>query len=88
LWREAAIKTEYGEGIRADGVFCGRSIMPASSKTQKIDRLMSIVAETEQTPNRRNCPLKSRAEFSDGSAGRFSGERRKIFGENSARYDA
>jgi hypothetical protein len=37
----------------------------------KIDRLMPIVAETEQIPNRPNFPLKSKAQIFDGSGRRF-----------------
>jgi len=33
----------------------------------KIGRSMAIVAETERIPNRRNSPLNSRAQISDGS---------------------
>ena len=36
----------------------------------KIGRSMAIVAETERIPNRRNSPLNSRAQISDGSGAR------------------
>jgi hypothetical protein len=39
--------------------------------SEKIDRLIPIVAETEQIVGHRNWCLKSRAQISDGSAGRF-----------------
>jgi hypothetical protein len=38
---------------------------------KKIDRSSAIVAETEQIPNRRNSPLNSRVQISDGSGSRF-----------------
>ena len=38
---------------------------------RKIDRLMPIVAETEQIADRRNSPLNSRPQISDGSVRRF-----------------
>jgi hypothetical protein len=47
---------------------------------------MSIVAETEQIPNRRNSPLNSRAEISDGLARRFFVVAGKICAGKSARY--
>jgi hypothetical protein len=43
--------------------------------SEKIDRLMLIVVEIEQIPNRRNSLLNSRARFSDGSGIRFFGMR-------------
>jgi hypothetical protein len=39
--------------------------------SEKLDRLIPIVAETEQIVDRRNWCLKSRAQISDGSARRF-----------------
>ena len=45
----------------------------------KIGRSMAIVAETERIPNRRNSPLNSRAQISDGSGRRFLMVRQKIF---------
>jgi hypothetical protein len=39
----------------------------AGAIRRKIDQLVSIVAETDQIPIRRNSPLKSRARISDGS---------------------
>jgi hypothetical protein len=47
-------------------------------RQKKIDRLIPIVAETEQIVDRRNWYLKSRAQISDGSARRFFVVRRKI----------
>jgi hypothetical protein len=38
---------------------------------RKFDQSLPIVAETEQIPNRRNSPLNSRAQISDGSGRRF-----------------
>jgi hypothetical protein len=38
---------------------------PSAAVSEKIDRLMPIVVEVEQIPNRRNSPLNSRARFSD-----------------------
>jgi hypothetical protein len=39
---------------------------PFSPRISKIDRLMPTVSETEQISNRRNSPLKTRDEISDG----------------------
>src|SRR5947199_6727542 len=47
------------------------------STKRKIDRLMSIVAETEQIADRRNFSLKSRARISDGSGARCPSPHRK-----------
>jgi hypothetical protein len=46
-------------------------------RQKEIDRLIPIVAETEQIVDRRNRRLKSRAQISDGSARRFFVVRRK-----------
>jgi hypothetical protein len=46
-------------------------------RQKEIDRLIPIVAETEQIVDRRNWCLKSRAQVSDGSARRFFAVRRK-----------
>lgn len=43
----------------------------------EIGQSMSVVAETEQIADRRNSPLNSRAQFSDGSLRRFLVARRK-----------
>jgi hypothetical protein len=51
--------------------------MAQSSEISKIDRSLSIVAETEPILDRRNFPLNSRAQISDGSARRFFVARRK-----------
>jgi hypothetical protein len=55
----------------ADGLFSAKPIMPLSPQNLKFDRSVPIVAETEQIPKRRNSPLNSRAQISDGSARRF-----------------
>jgi hypothetical protein len=47
------------------------ALQRAPRTSKKIDRLAPIVGETEQVLNRRNSPLNSRAEISDGSAKRF-----------------
>jgi hypothetical protein len=39
----------------------------SAAEQAKIDRLLPIVVETEQIPNRLNFPLNSRARISDGS---------------------
>jgi hypothetical protein len=49
-----------------DGIFCDDPVASLSAETSKIDRSTPIVAETEQIPNRRNSPLNSRAQISDG----------------------
>jgi hypothetical protein len=55
----------------ADGLFSAKRIAPLSPQISEIDQLMPIVAETEQIPNRRNSPLNSRAQISDGPRRRF-----------------
>jgi hypothetical protein len=42
-----------------------------SLETSKIDRLMPIVSETRKIADRRNPPLNSRAQISDGSVRRL-----------------
>jgi hypothetical protein len=54
----------------ADGLFASKPIAPLSPRLLKIDRSMPIVAETEQIPNRRQSPLNSRAQISDGLGAR------------------
>jgi hypothetical protein len=61
----------------ADGIIHWRALIAFSMIFKKIDRLMPIVAETEQIADRRNLCLKSRAQFSDGSERRFFVARRK-----------
>jgi hypothetical protein len=57
--------------VEADGLFTAELITLSWPTTSKIDQLIPIVAETEQIPNRRNSPLNSRAQISDGSGRRF-----------------
>jgi uncharacterized membrane protein YphA (DoxX/SURF4 family) len=52
---------------------------------REIDRLMSIVSETNQIVDRRNSLLNSKARIADGSARRFFAARRKIGAYNSRR---
>jgi hypothetical protein len=61
-----------------DGIF-QRHVTPAAiDEVKKTDRSIPIVSETEQIGDCRNSPLKSRAQISDGSGGRFFVVRRKI----------
>jgi hypothetical protein len=48
-------------------VFWAKLVMPFSREISKIHPSMPIAAETEQIADRRNSPLKSRAQISDGS---------------------
>jgi hypothetical protein len=61
----------------ADGIFVAIQSQSFFREMSKIDRSMPIVAETQQILNRRNSPLNSRAEISDGSGRRFFVVRRK-----------
>jgi hypothetical protein len=53
---------------------------------RKIDGSIPIVAETEQIADRRNSPLNSRSQISDGSGARCSAAHGKICAEKSVRY--
>jgi hypothetical protein len=57
--------------LSADGVFGLTDDTALAADSEKIDRSVSIVAETEQLPNRRNSPLNSTAQMSDGPGKRF-----------------
>src|SRR5258708_32583432 len=70
-------------------VFWAKLETPLLRRTpRKIDQSMSIVCETEQIADRRNSPLNSRAQISDGSGIRFFVVSGKIFLDGSMRYDA
>jgi hypothetical protein len=59
-------------------VFFGvAGVDPSAAISEKIDRSMPIVLETEQIADRRNSSLNSRAQISDGSGIRFFGMRGK-----------
>ena len=49
-----------------DGLFGASWCRSAGGRYREIDQSLSIVAETEQNPNRRNCPLNSTAQIFDG----------------------
>jgi hypothetical protein len=66
--------------------FFARPNWPFTSEIAKIDRSMSIVAETEQIADHRNLPLKSGAQISDGSGRRFFIARGKICSVRSTHY--
>jgi len=68
IGESATLRTDQQFAV-ADGLF-GELLTPASPKSsRRIDR--SIVAEPEQTADRPNSFLKSRAQFFDGSVGQF-----------------
>jgi hypothetical protein len=75
-------------GQTADGLSFAKPTWLFSSEIAKIDRLVPIVAETEQILNRRIFSLKSRAQISDGSGRRCFIMRIKICTCNSTGYDA
>ena len=62
---------------RSDGIFASQRTGMRRFEVSGAGRLMPIVVETEQIADRRNFPLNSRAQFSDGSARRFFVVRRK-----------
>jgi hypothetical protein len=57
---------------KADGIFPGDAARCMLDESQRIDRSIPIVTETEQIADRRNSSLNSRAQISDGSAARCS----------------
>jgi len=65
--------------MACDGLFRKRGCCLVGGEQTKIDRLLPIVVETEQIPNRLNFPLNSRARISDGSWIRCFEVRRKGF---------
>jgi dihydrofolate reductase len=66
----------------SDGIFPAKRDACALDEFKKFHRSMPIVAETEQNLNRRNSPLNSRAQISDGSSGRCS-----TVGRQNLRYE-
>ena len=83
---EPAIAQLRGEGwhvsgpVSPDTVFLRAAArLRLGTRRQRNNRSMPIVAETEQIPDRRNSPLNSRAQISDGSAKRFFIMRGKVF---------
>jgi hypothetical protein len=73
---------EVGEAVAkrsADGLLSGAMPNVRVPEKRKIDQLMSIVAETEQIAYRQKSCLKSKAQISDGSEGRFFAAQRRVF---------
>jgi hypothetical protein len=73
--------------VARDGIFPAAQIGTCRMATSMIDQSMPIVAETEQIAERRNSPLNSRAQISDGSGRRFFIVCRKNCARNSTCYD-
>lgn len=74
--------------IACDGLFRRRGCGLVGGERTKIDRLLPIVVETEQIPNRLNFPLNSRARISDGSWIRCFEVREEVSAARSRRYHA
>jgi hypothetical protein len=72
--------------LTVDGLFRHADNNALPEDFLKIDRSMSIVAETEQIADHRNLPLKSGAQISDGSGRRFFIARGKICSVRSTHY--
>jgi hypothetical protein len=60
-----------GNCVMTDALFSAKATPPFARKISKIDRSMSIVAETEQVSSRGNFAATSKVEFFDGLGGGF-----------------
>jgi NAD(P)-dependent dehydrogenase (short-subunit alcohol dehydrogenase family) len=85
--RRTRANTGSGSGVMLTVSSAARQMAHLSWWMPKIDRTMSIVAETRQISKRRNSPLNARAKIFNGSGGRCSAVHGKICTWNSACYD-
>jgi hypothetical protein len=79
-------RTRLEVAASADGLFDWSDAI-ILAETPKTDRLILIVGETQQIPNRRISPLNSRTQISDGSGRRFFAAcAEKIYAAESTHY--